>query len=1023
MTDIVGSTEHASELGDTGWRELVELHHSTIRAALKRHGGREIDTAGDGFFVIFDAPAAAVRCALEIVEQVHELGLGVRAGIHVGEVEQMGAKVSGITVPIASRIMSAAEPGDVLVSSTVRDLAAGSGFKFEDRGVRELKGVSGEWHIFRVVSEVVEESTEGAANAGARERRAAAVRRSQARPIWQRRPRLVSAMAVLLALVLATTGLLVWKPWQAPALASVPENAIGVIDPERGEIVAQIPAGTQPSDIAVSDGYAWVANTGSDTVSQIDLAKRLAIRVVDVGKAPKGLAIAAGAVWVANSGARTVSRINIETGRVVDTIEVGNGPSEMTVAGNLLWVANSTDNALVSIDPQADSIGERVAMGDTPVALVGDETALWVATEKAVSGASVGSSTSTTFNPPIPLSARPRALALDQRSVWVAAADGTVTRIDRSTNRVNATVDVGGRPTAIIAVDDSVWVSDEGGGVYRLDSTNPSVPPERVSTVSPINSLAATDDAILVAAQASAASHRGGTLREASSERYGTDPLFGGPEHSALMFTADGLTGFRRVGGTAGSALLPDLAVAIPPPTDGGRIYTFQLRPNLTYASGESVQAADFRRAAERSFQIDAFGLPRGYIYFNKVVGAEACMNVDGLPVERCDLQAGVLTDEQTRTVTFHLTEPDADFPYKLAVPPAFPVPEGTPMNEPVDGAFPGTGPYLVTASSETEVRLGRNPRFVSWDADVRPDGFVDEMVFEVVEDEPIAMVGSGDADYANSIRVNVDNARQFAIQFPDRWHSLAIGTRYVVMNSSMAPFDNADARRAVSFAIDRARMVDLLPGPQGAAVTCQLLPPGYPGYEPYCPYTENPGSGRWEHADLSAAKALVDSSGTRGAHIVVGPAMFFQQGQLEYLASVLRDLGYEVSMAPEIDEIPQVFAEWQKGQTQITFNGWAPDYLGSSTFMGLYTCGGDQSGVMQYCDADFDAAYAHALELQATDRSAAVTEWAALDRRAVDLAVFAPLYNEGGDFISARIGNYSFSPSGYPLLDQMWVQ
>ena len=158
MTDIVGSTEHASELGDTGWRELVELHHSTIRAALKRHGGRELDTAGDGFFVIFDAPAAAVRCALEIVEEVHELGLDVRAGVHVGEVEQMGAKVSGITVPIASRIMSAASPSEVLVSSTVRDLAAGSGFKFEDRGVRELKGVSGEWHIFGVVTEVAEES-------------------------------------------------------------------------------------------------------------------------------------------------------------------------------------------------------------------------------------------------------------------------------------------------------------------------------------------------------------------------------------------------------------------------------------------------------------------------------------------------------------------------------------------------------------------------------------------------------------------------------------------------------------------------------------------------------------------------------------------------------------------------------------------------------------------------------------------------------------------------------------------------
>jgi peptide/nickel transport system substrate-binding protein len=313
----------------------------------------------------------------------------------------------------------------------------------------------------------------------------------------------------------------------------------------------------------------------------------------------------------------------------------------------------------------------------------------------------------------------------------------------------------------------------------------------------------------------------------------------------------------------------------------------------------------------------------------------------------------------------------------------------------------------------------------VSWDADVRPDGFVDEMVFQVVGNsgEPVSMVGSGEVDYADSVGINTDAARQFAIQYPDQWHSAAAGTHYVVMNTSMAPFDNVDARRAVSFAIDRARMMELLPGPQGAAVTCQLLPPGYPGYEPYCPYTENPGSGRWAHADFSAAKASVDSSGTSGAQVVVGPAMPWQQAQLEYLASVLRDLGYEVSMAPAFDEPPEVFAEWAKGQTQITFNGWAPDYLGPSTYLGLYTCDGQPSGISNYCDAEFDAAYAHALELQATDRAAAGAEWAALDRRGADLALFAPMYNLGGDFISARVGNYSFSPSGYALLDQMWVQ
>jgi class 3 adenylate cyclase len=193
MTDIVGSTEHAAELGDQGWRDLVQLHHSAIRAALRTYRGREIDTAGDGFFAIFDAPAAAVECALAAAGQVSELGIEIRAGVHAGEVEQAGAKVTGIAVPIASRIMALAGPGEVLVSATVRDLAAGSGLTFDDRGSHQLKGVPGEWHAYRARSA---SGTEAASTLkSARERRAVAVRTARSRPIWQRRPRLVARQA------------------------------------------------------------------------------------------------------------------------------------------------------------------------------------------------------------------------------------------------------------------------------------------------------------------------------------------------------------------------------------------------------------------------------------------------------------------------------------------------------------------------------------------------------------------------------------------------------------------------------------------------------------------------------------------------------------------------------------------------------------------------------------------------------------------------------------------------------------
>jgi class 3 adenylate cyclase len=152
FTDIVASTERAAEVGDRRWQDLLKRHHAVIRRELERHRGREIDTAGDGFLATFDGPARAVRCAQAVGDAVHSLGLDIRCGLHTGEVELGGGQVTGLGVHIAARVMAAAKPGEVLASSTVRDLVAGSGIDFEDRGIHTLKGVPGEWRLFRAVS-------------------------------------------------------------------------------------------------------------------------------------------------------------------------------------------------------------------------------------------------------------------------------------------------------------------------------------------------------------------------------------------------------------------------------------------------------------------------------------------------------------------------------------------------------------------------------------------------------------------------------------------------------------------------------------------------------------------------------------------------------------------------------------------------------------------------------------------------------------------------------------------------------
>jgi len=150
FTDIVGSTAKMTELGNRAWSDVLKEHHAAVRRQLARYRGVEMDTAGDGFFARFDGPARAIRCARDIVESVRPLGLEVRAGLHTGECELTEGKVSGIAVSVGARVAAEATASEVLVSGTVRDLVAGSGLEFVDRGARSLKGVPGEWRLYAV---------------------------------------------------------------------------------------------------------------------------------------------------------------------------------------------------------------------------------------------------------------------------------------------------------------------------------------------------------------------------------------------------------------------------------------------------------------------------------------------------------------------------------------------------------------------------------------------------------------------------------------------------------------------------------------------------------------------------------------------------------------------------------------------------------------------------------------------------------------------------------------------------------
>jgi class 3 adenylate cyclase len=204
FTDIVGSTEIATELGDRRWRDLMGRHHAVVRRELKRFGGRELDTAGDGFFARFDRPADAIRCACAISDEVRELGIEIRAGLHVGEAEVLEHKVGGIAVNVGARVMGVAKGGEVLVSSTLRDAVAGSRLAFADHGTHRLKGIQGEWRLYVVTM------VEGLRRSLPLSAEEAATRRgfTEAVPVHRLRDRMLAGAAGIVVVALVAAGIL-----------------------------------------------------------------------------------------------------------------------------------------------------------------------------------------------------------------------------------------------------------------------------------------------------------------------------------------------------------------------------------------------------------------------------------------------------------------------------------------------------------------------------------------------------------------------------------------------------------------------------------------------------------------------------------------------------------------------------------------------------------------------------------------------------------------------------------------------
>ncbi len=524
--------------------------------------------------------------------------------------------------------------------------------------------------------------------------------------------------------------------------------------------------------------------------------------------------------------------------------------------------------------------------------------------------------------------------------------------------------------------------------------------------------------------------HRGGVLKLNAHGSAGTiDPQINYElEFWQLYYsTNDGLLTFKKVDGADGNTIVPDLAEALPKPEDGGKTYVFKLRDGLKFSTGKDITPADVVASFQRIFKVSS---PTAGSFYNGIVGADACLK-DGAT---CTLKDGVVADDKARTITFHLTTPDAEFFDKLAVPHAVILPADT---QPKDlGTTPpaSTGPYVIQSyDPDHGMKMVRNPYFKEFSVDAQPDGYADEIDYNFGLDDQAGLtaVENGQADWTFDDPPS-DRLNELGTKFAKQVHVHTLSAYYYVpMNVNLAPFNNEKARQAVAYAVDRKALVGLFGGPNLAAPLCQNLPVGMAGYDAYCSFSKDPGT-KWSAPDMAKAKQLIEESGTKGQKVtLIGDDKAVPKAIATYMQGVLHDLGYDASLKTVSHNIQFTYIQNTNNNVQISVSDWYADYPAPSDFLNvLFGCGSFHPGsdssinIAGWCDKKVDADMQQALATAVTDPAAADTMWSKIDKEITDAAPVAPLFQpKRVDLVSKRVGNFMFTDTIHMLLSQVWVQ
>ena len=526
------------------------------------------------------------------------------------------------------------------------------------------------------------------------------------------------------------------------------------------------------------------------------------------------------------------------------------------------------------------------------------------------------------------------------------------------------------------------------------------------------------------------AEHRGGTMRILAHAAAGTiDPHINYTLQYWQLYQPiyDGLLAFKKAAGADGFTIVPDLAETIPTAANGGKTYVFKIRKGIKFSDGREMGVKDVVASFQRIFKVSS---PTAGGFYAVIAGSDKCLK----DAKTCTLDGGVVGDEAAGTVTFNLNQPDAEFFDKLALPHASILPADAPVEDVGSKPLPGTGSYMISAYDPNKgLTLTRNPNFKVWSEDAQPDGYPDIVQYDFgpTEEAQVTAVQNGEADWMFD-EPPADRLAEMGTKNKDQVHVTPLTAWwYVPMNTRLAPFDNIKVRQAVNYAIDRKALVNLFGGPVLASPVCQVLPPGFPGHEDYCPYTKNPGT-KWSAPDLEKAKKLVEESGTKGQKVtIIAEDKAVSKSIGVYLQSVMKELGYDAEVKPISPNIQFTYIQNTNNKVQMSITQWYQDYPAASDFLNIlfgcasFTPGSDSSiNIAGFCDKDIQAKMDAALAQGVTDPTGANKAWGEIDKQVTDNAAAAALFTPKHlDFVSKRLGNFQFNYQYYWMITQAWVK